>query len=164
MNRLIRIFVISLLMLQVGCDQISKEVVRNQIDNDERIEVIKDFFTLTKVENPGAFLSLGDSLPETARILVFILFPSVLLVVAVVYMFRTKHLSLTARSAIALLIGGGIGNLTDRILYGSVTDFMHIDFMIFQTGVFNMADVSIMTGMFLLLGDKFLRPQKPVTT
>ena len=52
---------------------------------------------------------------------------------------------------ISFVLGGGIGNMYDRIIHGSVTDFLHIDFVIFQTGIFNMADVSIMTGMFLIL-------------
>jgi signal peptidase II len=50
------------------------------------------------------------------------------------------------------IIGGGIGNLYDRILYSSVTDFMHIDLGgIFKTGIFNMADVSVMLGTGLLI-------------
>ena len=52
---------------------------------------------------------------------------------------------------ICFLIGGGIGNIYDRIVYGSVTDFLHMDFVLFKTGIFNMADVSIMTGIGLLL-------------
>ncbi len=51
----------------------------------------------------------------------------------------------------AFIIGGGIGNLYDRILYGSVTDFLHMDFQLFRTGIFNMADVSIMIGVFWLM-------------
>jgi signal peptidase II len=52
---------------------------------------------------------------------------------------------------IILVIAGGAGNLYDRMMYGSVTDFMHMNFQIFQTGVFNVADVSIMVGMGLIL-------------
>ena len=53
--------------------------------------------------------------------------------------------------AVILIVGGGIGNLYDRIAYGSVTDFMHIKFGVLQTGVFNVADMSIMAGMFIIL-------------
>jgi signal peptidase II len=49
------------------------------------------------------------------------------------------------------VIGGGTGNLYDRIIHGSVTDFLHLDLRLFQTGIFNMADVSIMTGMFIII-------------
>jgi len=60
---------------------------------------------------------------------------------------------------ISFVLGGGIGNMYDRIVHGSVTDFMHIDFIIFQTGIFNMADVSIMMGMFLILIRSFLNKE-----
>ena len=48
---------------------------------------------------------------------------------------------------LCFVIGGGVGNLFDRMVYGSVTDFLYLKFGVFQTGIFNMADVSIMTGM-----------------
>ncbi|MGB5497334.1 MAG: signal peptidase II, partial [Maribacter sp.] len=51
----------------------------------------------------------------------------------------------------AFVIGGGIGNLIDRIAYGSVTDFFQIKMGIFKTGIFNMADMSVTTGVLLLL-------------
>lgn len=159
MNKTIRIlFVLSILLAQVGCDQISKKVVRQNIEDRQQISVVDNFITLTKVENPGAFLSLGNSLPKTVRIILFIAFPVLLLFAAFIYLFRSKGLSIYGQTGVAFLIGGGIGNLIDRILYGSVTDFVHLDFAIFQTGVFNMADVSIMAGMFILLGDKFFNP------
>ncbi len=155
MNKLIRITIILFVLLfQVGCDQISKKVVRNNIAKQEQITVIEDFLTLTKVENTGAFLSLGHRLPELLRILLLIIFPVLLLGAAIFYLFHKSGLSLLSQTAIACLVGGGIGNLIDRILYGSVTDFLHMDFYIFQTGVFNMADVSIMAGMFMLIADR----------
>ena len=58
---------------------------------------------------------------------------------------------------LCFVIGGGVGNLFDRIVYGSVTDFLYLKFGIFQTGIFNMADVSIMTGMSVILLQFLLR-------
>jgi len=58
--------------------------------------------------------------------------------------------------SISLIIGGGIGNIIDRILYGSVTDFLFFDFVIFHTGIVNMADIAVTTGFFMLLLDAFL--------
>jgi signal peptidase II len=52
---------------------------------------------------------------------------------------------------LALIVGGGLGNIIDRILYGSVTDFLHFDFVLFQTGILNMADISVTAGFFILL-------------
>lgn len=53
--------------------------------------------------------------------------------------------------AFAFVVGGGIGNLIDRIAYGSVTDFYQIKLGIFKTGIFNMADVSVTIGVLLIL-------------
>ena len=53
--------------------------------------------------------------------------------------------------AFAFVIGGGIGNLIDRIAYGSVTDFLLIKLGMFKTGIFNMADMSVTTGVLILL-------------
>jgi len=57
-------------------------------------------------------------------------------------------------------VGGGIGNMFDRYLYGSVTDFLHIDLGWLRTGVFNMADVSVMVGTALILLHSFSSPSK----
>ena len=50
----------------------------------------------------------------------------------------------------ALIIGGGIGNLIDRIVHGSVTDFFQIRLGFFRTGIFNIADIAVTNGVFIL--------------
>jgi len=143
---------ILLLTLNFGCDQISKNIVRSKISDYEHICIIKDRFTLTKVENSGAFLSLGDEMPYFLRLLILNALPALFLGYGLYYLFSRNNLNSSMQIALCFLIGGGIGNLYDRILHGSVTDFMHMDFYIFQTGVFNFADISIMIGIgFLLL-------------
>jgi signal peptidase II len=142
---------IFLLTLNFGCDQISKNIVRKNISDYEHISIIKNRFTLTKVENSGAFLSLGDQMPYIFRLLILNALPALFLGYGLYYLFSRRNLSLSMQIALCFLIGGGIGNLYDRILHGSVTDFMHMDFYIFQTGVFNFADISIMIGIGILL-------------
>ncbi len=161
--RAIVIFVI--LAINVGCDQISKSIVRSRIDDHERISVVDNYVTLMRVENEGAFLSLGDSLPRIVRFIFLSLVPLAILGFGLGYLFTKKNLSKAMLLGFAFVIGGGIGNLYDRLVYGSVTDFMHIDFVVFQTGIFNMADVSIMTGMGIIIIGSFVdRPKRePVT-
>ena len=142
---------IFLLTLNFGCDQISKKIVRTNISDYEHISVIKNRFTLTKVENSGAFLSLGDQMPYVFRLLILNALPALFLGYGLYYLFSRRNLNLSMQIALCFLIGGGIGNLYDRIVHGSVTDFMHIDFYLFQTGVFNFADISIMIGIGILL-------------
>ncbi|RBQ05353.1 signal peptidase II [Pedobacter miscanthi] len=148
-------FLLLMLTLNFGCDQISKKIVRSEISDYEHISIIKDHFTLLKVENTGAFLSLGDQMPYFFRLIVLTGLPLLFLCYGLYYLFVKKNLPVTMQIALCFLIGGGIGNLYDRIMYGSVTDFMHMDFYIFQTGVFNFADISIMIGIGILLIQSF---------
>jgi signal peptidase II len=159
------IVIFSILAINVGCDQISKSMVRNRIDENEQILVVKNYVRLMRVENEGAFLSLGNSLPKVVRFILLSLVPLAILGFGIGYLFTKKNLSKTMLLGFAFVIGGGIGNLYDRLIYGSVTDFMHIDFVIFQTGIFNMADVSIMTGMTIVIIGSFLdRPKRDAVT
>ncbi|XOV94343.1 MAG: signal peptidase II [Bacteroidota bacterium] len=145
------LIVITVLFSNIGCDQISKSVARENIDYGQRIAVISNYLTLTKVENSGAFLGLGDNLPNILKISLLTIIPSIIMMGMMVFVLRKRKMDLNYALPIAFIIGGGIGNLYDRILYGSVTDFMHMNFQIFQTGIFNMADVSIMVGIFWIL-------------
>jgi len=140
-----------LLTLNFGCDQISKKIVRIEISDYEHISIIKDRFTLLKVENTGAFLSLGDNMPYIFRLVILTGLPLLFLGYGLYFLFVKRNLPMTMQIALCFLIGGGIGNLYDRIIHGSVTDFMHMDFYLFQTGVFNFADISIMIGVGILL-------------
>lgn len=168
MNRkfILRALVIfAVLAINVGCDQISKSIVRKRIGPDEQISVVDNYVRLMRVENEGAFLSLGNSLPRVVRFVLLSLFPLAILGFGMGYLFTKQNLSWYMLLGFGFVIGGGIGNLFDRLVYGSVTDFMHIDFVIFQTGVFNMADVSIMTGMAIVVIGSFInRPKRDTVT
>ena len=142
---------LSLLICNVSCDQISKSIVRTRVDYQEQISLIHPYFTLTKIENSGAFLSAGDSLPQPIKLIFLSLLPLVALSFGLFYLFWKTNLSRNLALALCFILGGGIGNMYDRIVHGSVTDFLHIDFGFIQTGIFNMADVSIMVGMALFL-------------
>lgn len=150
----------AILAINIGCDQVSKYVVRQRIDPEERISVVSTYVTLMRVENEGAFLSLGTSLPKTTRFILLSLLPLAILGFGIGYLFTKTAMHWLSAMGFAFVIGGGMGNLYDRLVYGSVTDFMHMDFGIFQTGIFNMADVSIMTGMALVIINSFGKKAK----
>jgi signal peptidase II len=156
-SRIIRFVVIfSILIINIGCDQISKNIVRRSIDSYQEISVIKNYVTLTKVENAGAFLSIGDSLPDSLRFLLLTLLPLVMLGFGVGFLFLKNNLPKPVILGFTFVMGGGIGNIYDRLMHGTVTDFLHIDFGIFQTGIFNLADVSIMLGVLMVLLDSIV--------
>ena len=156
-------FLLLILILNIAFDQISKYIVRIEISDYEHIVLIKDFFTLTKVENSGAFLSLGDNMPYIFRLIILTGLPLLFLAYGLYYLFSNPNLPGSMQIALSFLIGGGIGNLYDRIVHGSVTDFMHMNFHIFQTGVFNIADISIMIGVGILFIQS-VRSKLTVTT
>ena len=145
--------IFGLILLNVGCDQVSKSVDRNHIDARERISVIGEYDVLMKTENKGAFLGFLSSMENPILKTIFlILLPIAVLFFILRMIIITTDLDKYMIFGLCCIIGGGIGNLYDRILYRSVTDFMHIDLGgIFKTGIFNMADVSVMLGTGLLI-------------
>ena len=151
-NLLITIIV----FLSIGFDQISKIWVRNNFESYVENSIVGDIFTLIKVENTGAFLGMGSELSETPRILLLIVLPIVVLISITIYTYFDKSLDKISIIGFSLIIGGGIANIFDRIVFGSVTDFLYLNFgSIFKTGIFNIADVSVTTGMILILISSF---------
>ena len=151
-SKLLRMFIIfALILANYGCDQVTKSMARKQIPDNERIEVIGERFILTKAENTGMMLGSGSNLDPTAKTIIVYILPTVMLTVLFFFtLFQTKLNHLMVFS-LTFIIGGGFGNIIDRIRYGSVTDFLHMDFGMVQTGIFNLADVSIMIGAILIM-------------
>ena len=154
------LLILLVISVNIGCDQISKSVVRKHIQYSERIPVVDDNIVLTKVENSGAFLSLGDSLGPVAKDILLLALPVLTILIGLWWLFRqASSLGLLALIAWCSVLGGGIGNIFDRALYGSVTDFMFVQYGFFRTGIFNAADVSITGGILLVMGLQLLGKQ-----
>jgi len=153
MNRMTRLgFVAVLLLACVGCDQVSKGVVRNNIVLGHSRSFMGDTFRLTHVENPGAFLSAGASLPEGVRVAVFQVGVGLIVLALLYFALFGRQQDARGVTGFALLAASGLGNLIDRIvLDGHVTDFLNIGFGSLRTGIFNVADVLGVVGVVLLL-------------
>ena len=157
---IIRIILILLVITaNIGCDQFSKKIVKRSVLPYETIRVLNDHLTVTRVENSGAFLSAGDSMSKTSKQIFLTLIPIIAMVLGLVYLFL-KPVSGNMLIGLCFVIGGGVGNLFDRIMYGSVTDFLYVKVGIFETGIFNLADVSIMTGMLFIFFQFFTRKDR----
>lgn len=161
------IYIIVVIIATIAVDQISKVLVRghiqprNNINPGERISLIGDFFIMMNVENSGAFLGMGSDLSPTLRIILLLILPILVLGYVLRYIFKDKTIDNWSLFAFASIIGGGIANVYDRIVYGSVTDFFYIDLGgVFRTGIFNMADLSVTTGMIILLFVSFNKKKK----
>ncbi len=142
--------------MNIGCDQASKKIVRNNLEYHEVIPVLGESFYLTKVENKGAMLSFGAGLKDSHRLILFTVFPIFALVLGLFILLIKKKMPLFELLGYSLVIAGGIGNIMDRVLYKSVTDFMNMGIGSLRTGIFNYADVVIMVGIFLVLGQNLL--------
>ena len=152
------ILISTIVSLSIAFDQFSKVWVRNNFENYSEKNLIGEFFTLIKVENTGAFLGMGSELSEIPRILLLIVLPVVVLISITIYTYIEKTLDKISIIGFSLIIGGGIANIFDRIVYGSVTDFLYINLGgVFKTGIFNIADLSVTTGMILILISSFKR-------
>ena len=145
----------SLIILSIFFDQLSKFWIRNNIESYNEIELIGSFFTLIRVENTGAFLGMGSELSYIPKLILLIIFPIVVLVAVSIYTYMDKKLDNLSLVGFSLIIGGGVANIFDRVVYGSVTDFLYINLGFFKTGIFNIADLSVTTGIILILISSF---------
>jgi len=143
------------LSTSVGCDQVTKIVARDQLEGVGRLSYLGDTFRLVLIENHGAFLGMGSEMPEWVRTSIFVGVVSLALVAFLVWILRTPELSKVSVVGAALVVGGGIGNVIDRVLFeGGVTDFLNIGIGTLRTGIFNVADVWIMLGAAMMLFSK----------
>jgi len=153
------ILILVVITANIGCDQFSKKIVKGSVLPYETIRVLNDHLTVTRVENSGAFLSAGDSMSKTSKQIFLTLIPIIAMILGLVYLFL-KPVSGNMLTGLCFVIGGGLGNLFDRIMYGSVTDFLFVKVGIFETGIFNLADVSMMAGMVLIFLQFFTRKDR----
>ena len=138
------LFCVIIMALVVAADQISKLLVLEYLAPIGQVKLIDGVFHLTYVENRGAaFGSLTD-----AR-WVFMIFSVIAIVGVTAYLLCFAENKRMLRWALALVIGGGIGNMIDRVALGYVVDF--IDFCGIWSYIFNVADSCVCIGMGLLV-------------
>ena len=141
-----------LIAVSILLDQLSKFLIRQNVDQYSETKLIGDYFILTNVENSGAFLGMGSDFSPFIKTIFLLILPIIVLICIMVYVYRDKQIDKISLIGFCFIIGGGIANIYDRILYGSVTDFLFIDLGgIFKTGIFNIADLSVTIGMILIL-------------
>jgi signal peptidase II len=112
---------------------------------------LNDIFRLVYAENTGAFLSLGSGMNDTLRYWVLAVVPVLVLLYIFFHVLTAKNLHIVQQAAFGFILGGGLSNIYDRIMEGRVVDFMNMGFGTLRTGIFNVADMSIMLGLFLMV-------------
>jgi len=142
----------------VGCDQTTKHIARSKLGERGFVMLPGGFGELRLAENPGAFLSWGDSLPKSLRVTLFTIAAGTGLAGLLAYLVLGLRLSGLVFMVLGLVGAGGISNLIDRITqHGLVSDFIFIQIGPLHTGVFNVADVVIMIGGALVFVDLWRR-------
>jgi signal peptidase II len=143
--------VVSVLISCAGCDQATKNIARQSLASSSPVSLLNDAVRFEYTENSGAFLGLGSNLPREGRLLLLVILTNASLLFALALTVSTCSLNVEQWIGLSLLVGGGVGNLIDRILNdGAVVDFVRLGVGPFHTGVFNLADVAIVAGAILL--------------
>ena len=141
------IFSLVLILLLTAADQLIKYAVVANIKSGEIIRVIHfgdfDVFNLTHITNKGAAWSMMEG-----KTWFLIGFPLIVIIGGLVFMYLKRRESRLMNISLALLIGGGIGNLIDRIRLGEVVDYILFDPIDFP--IFNFADICVVFGVILL--------------
>jgi signal peptidase II len=142
----------------IGCDQVSKRMASNLLAGTPTRTLFGDSVRFEYAENPGAFLSLGATLPGWARTALFSAGTMILLVACGIVLWRHRQPPL-ALAGWCLVFAGGISNLLDRLARGRVVDFVSVGVGPIRTGIFNVADMAITLGIGLVLVQSFLARQ-----
>jgi len=134
----------------IGCDRVTKHAASTYLAGTPDRSFLSDTIRVGYVENTGGFLSLGADLPPIARDAVFTVATGTALMALLVLTFKRKYMG-SAELGLVLFTAGGASNWIDRVLRGSVVDFLNLGIGPLRTGVFNIADVAIMLGAGLFV-------------
>lgn len=152
----LRFALVATMVTTVGCDRVTKHVATSTLAGRPVRSLMADTVRLAYVENTGAFLGLGAGLPIEARTALFTVATAALLLGLVAYGIRLRWTGWPA-FGLTLFVAGGVSNWIDRVLHGSVIDFINVGVGPLRTGVFNVADVAIMLGVAIVLVYEFRR-------
>lgn len=134
-------------------DRLTKWLVEQRIALHENVNVIPGFFRLTHVQNRGAAFGLFSESASEYKVLVLVLFSVVALVVVSTLLWRNSHRLTSTGVGLALILGGALGNLWDRVVTGHVVDFLLFYVGSYQWPAFNVADTAIVVGAVLLVAE-----------
>lgn len=153
MNKLYRlILILAVIGCCIGIDQAAKVVARRTLASSAPISLLGGLVIFEYAENTGAFMSLGARLPVQVRTVLWIGIVGVMMIVGLVYLVRADELTLSQTLVLACVIGGGIGNLIDRILNnGAVIDYVSVGIGRLRTGILNIADLFVTFGVIALV-------------
>jgi signal peptidase II len=145
-------------------DRITKAAIKSHIGAYDTISVIPGLFNIVHTENPGIAFGMLSNATGAWREVVLIGFSAlVLIAISVVLLRPGGQRDSMLRTALALILGGAFGNLYDRIVNGTVTDFVELHAGQHYFAAFNVADSAITVGACLLLLDMWWAKERRVS-
>jgi signal peptidase II len=149
-----RVWLLLLSVFVVVADRVTKWLASTRVEMGSNVIVIPHVFAISHVENPGAAFSLFNDSSSPARVRWLLLIFSLLAAVAVLVALVKLGRRMTATTvALALILGGALGNAWDRLRFGYVIDFLEVHIIHYHWPDFNVADSAIVVGGILLVFD-----------
>lgn len=153
----LKLFFISLIVFIA--DRLSKLWIIAHIPSGQDVTIIPRFFRLTHVYNNGAAFSLFADTPSPDKVrLLLIAFSAIAIVIVLGVLWKAGCVVNTTSVALAMILGGAVGNLYDRLAYRYVIDFLAFNLFGYHYPDFNIADSCIVIGAGLLLLEVFRAP------
>jgi signal peptidase II len=146
-----RVLYLLIVVIVVLLDRWTKYMVAQRIRLYSHIQIIPGFFRLTHTENTGAAFSLFADSPAPWKTAMLIAFSGIALVVVSLLLWKNHHAQVATGIGLALIMGGALGNLWDRLARGRVVDFLLFYYKRYEWPVFNLADSAIVVGAGLLV-------------
>ena len=155
---------IAVASLNYSLDRVTKLVAAAELKGAAVISLLSGTVRISYIENDGAFLSLGSGWPPAVKYAVFLVIPALCCLYGIIYC-CVRESDKVRIALLASIIGGGLGNLIDRLL----NDFRVVDFLNFgigrlRTGILNVADLSVTLGVIALVVHEFARERKSKNT
>lgn len=152
---------VGMLIFAIATDQLSKMAARRILAAAGDIFLLGGLVRFSLVDNHEGFLGIVRGLPPSLQFFFLYIGVTLLLAVCLVYLFILSRPNCRYDLPLGLVTGGGLSNLLDRILHdGGVTDFMIVAVGSLHTGIFNLADVYILFGSFILGFSLFSSPDR----
>jgi signal peptidase II len=149
-----------LAVLVFALDHFTKWLVRSKMDLHEAIELIPGFARISYVRNSGVAFGLFAEIQSVWKPYILASMAVIAVVVILLYSARMPSNRVLLQLALAITLGGILGNFTDRILHGYVVDFLELHIKdVFHWPTFNVADSAITIGIGLLLVDTVKHPE-----
>ncbi|MBM4255487.1 MAG: signal peptidase II [Deltaproteobacteria bacterium] len=155
-NRILLAAVIAGIILFL--DQLTKTLIAQNVELHQRIPMLAGFFDLTHMRNPGAAFSFLAQAPDWFRQPFFLIATSVAIAALIFFILYAQEEGAFFVIAAASILGGAIGNLIDRLLYGEVIDFLLFYWHDWAWPAFNVADSCITIGVIGLLWASWKQP------